>query len=100
MSIYDDSYILTLAAYNAGSSRVKRWIARYGDPRTNDIDPIDWIELIPFKETRNYVQRVMENIQVYEFMENNFEPNYFSLDYNLIRGKRNITRIIEPILKP
>ncbi len=100
LSIYDDSYILTLAAYNAGSSRVKRWIARYGDPRTNDIDPIDWIELIPFKETRNYVQRVMENIQVYEFIDNNFEPNYFSLDNNLIRGKRNITRIIEPILKP
>ena len=42
----------------------------------------------------------MENIQVYEFMENNFEPNYFSLDNNLIRGKENITRIIEPILKP
>ena len=100
LSMYDDSYILTLAAYNAGSSRVKRWIARYGDPRTNDIDPIDWIELIPFKETRNYVQRVMENIQVYEFIENNFEPNFFSLDNNLIRGKKNITRIIEPILKP
>ena len=42
----------------------------------------------------------MENIQVYEFIENNFEPNYFSLDNNLIRGKKNITKIIEPILKP
>ena len=100
LSLYDGSYILTLAAYNAGSSRVKRWIARNGDPRTNDIDPIDWIELIPFKETRNYVQRVMENIQVYEFIENNFEPNDFSLDNNLARGRKNITKIIEPVLKP
>ena len=59
------SYILTFAAYNAGSGRVKEWIDAYGDPRKPGIDPVDWIERIPFTETRNYVQRVFENMQVY-----------------------------------
>ncbi len=48
-----------------GPGRVKEWVAKYGDPRSGQIDPIDWVELIPFTETRNYVQRVMENVQVY-----------------------------------
>ncbi len=65
MDIFDDSYILTAAAYNAGGHRVRQWIKAYGDPRKGEIDPIDWIESIPFSETRNYVQRVMENLQVY-----------------------------------
>ncbi|MBL8589299.1 MAG: lytic transglycosylase domain-containing protein [Methylobacteriaceae bacterium] len=59
------SYILTFAAYNAGGHRVKQWIAAYGDPRDGKVDPIDWIERIPFSETRDYVQRIMENLQVY-----------------------------------
>ncbi len=59
------SYILTFAAYNAGSKRVQEWIAAYGDPRRPGVDPIDWIERIPFTETRNYVQRVFENMQIY-----------------------------------
>ncbi len=59
------SYILTFAAYNAGGGRVKEWIAAYGDPRKPDVDPIDWVERIPISETRNYIQRVMENLQVY-----------------------------------
>jgi soluble lytic murein transglycosylase len=62
---YRGSYILTFAGYNAGSGRVRDWIARYGDPRDPNVDPIDWVERIPFAETRNYVQRVMENLQVY-----------------------------------
>ncbi len=62
---YNGSYIMTFAGYNAGRGRVKEWIARYGDPRDPKVDPIDWVELIPFAETRNYVQRVMENLQVY-----------------------------------
>lgn len=62
---YRGSYILAFAAYNAGRGRVKEWIGRYGDPRDPKVDPIDWIERIPFAETRNYVQRVMENAQVY-----------------------------------
>ena len=59
------SYILAAAAYNAGSHNVKRWIASNGDPRMRGVDPIDWIEQIPYSETRNYVQRVIENTEVY-----------------------------------
>ncbi|MFD1701865.1 transglycosylase SLT domain-containing protein [Methylopila henanensis] len=59
------SYVMVFAAYNAGSSRVIEWVRRYGDPRKPDTDPVDWVERIPFTETRNYVQRVLENTQVY-----------------------------------
>jgi soluble lytic murein transglycosylase len=62
---YRGSYILAFASYNAGRGRVRQWLARYGDPRDPEVDPIDWIERIPFSETRNYVQRIMENMQVY-----------------------------------
>lgn len=62
---FDGSYILAIAAYNAGASRPRRWVQEYGDPRRGEIDPIDFIESIPFSETRNYVQRVLENTQVY-----------------------------------
>jgi soluble lytic murein transglycosylase len=59
------SLVLTFAAYNAGGRRVKEWIAAYGDPRDASVDPIDWVERIPFTETRNYVQRVVENLEMY-----------------------------------
>ena len=62
---YRSSYILAFAGYNAGRGRVKEWIAKYGDPRDPKIDPVDWVERIPFSETRNYVQRVLENLQIY-----------------------------------
>lgn len=62
---YRGSYILTFAAYNAGRGSVKKWLDRYGDPRDPKVDAVDWVELIPFSETRNYVQRIMENLQVY-----------------------------------
>jgi len=62
---YRGSYIMTFAAYNAGRGSVKKWIERYGDPRNPKIDAVDWVEQIPFSETRNYVERVMENLQVY-----------------------------------
>jgi soluble lytic murein transglycosylase len=62
---YRGSYILTFAAYNAGRGSVRKWLDRYGDPRDPKVDTVDWVELIPFSETRNYVQRIMENLQVY-----------------------------------
>jgi soluble lytic murein transglycosylase len=62
---YRGSYILTFAGYNAGRGRVTQWMALHGDPRDPKVDPVDWVERIPFAETRNYVQRVMENLQVY-----------------------------------
>lgn len=62
---YRGSYIMTFAGYNAGRGRVRDWIQRYGDPRDPDVDPVDWVERIPFAETRNYVQRILENMQVY-----------------------------------
>ena len=62
---FDGSYILALAGYNAGPKRVDEWIVENGDPRDPDVDPIGWIERIPFSETRNYVQRVLESVPVY-----------------------------------
>jgi soluble lytic murein transglycosylase len=62
---YKGAYLLTFAAYNAGGGRVKQWIDAYGDPRKPGVDPVDWVERIPITETRNYVQRVMENFVVY-----------------------------------
>jgi soluble lytic murein transglycosylase len=65
LDAYRGSYILAFVAYNAGRGRVREWIERFGDPRDPKVDPVDWVERIPFSETRNYVQRVMENMQVY-----------------------------------
>lgn len=62
---FDGSYILALAAYNAGPTRAKRWMRANGTPGRDHVDPIDWVELIPISETRNYVQRVLENLQIY-----------------------------------
>ncbi|MCL2713281.1 MAG: lytic transglycosylase domain-containing protein [Alphaproteobacteria bacterium] len=62
---YRGSYIMTFAAYNAGRGSLAKWIERYGDPRDPRVDAVDWVEVIPFSETRNYVMRIMENLQVY-----------------------------------
>jgi soluble lytic murein transglycosylase len=62
---YRGSYIMTFAGYNAGRGRVRQWVAQHGDPRDPKVDAVDWVERIPLAETRNYVQRVMENLQVY-----------------------------------
>jgi soluble lytic murein transglycosylase len=62
---FGGSYELALAAYNAGPNRVARWLESVGDPRAGKIDMVDWIEMIPFRETRNYVQRIMEGVAVY-----------------------------------
>jgi soluble lytic murein transglycosylase len=65
---YEGSYVFALAAYNAGPKRVKYWKKINGNPQKGTIDYVNWIELIKFKETRNYVQRVLENINVYRYM--------------------------------
>jgi peptidoglycan lytic transglycosylase len=65
MAEFTGSYVLTLAGYNAGPGRAREWIKEFGDPRDRKIDPIDWIHRIPFEETREYVQKVLSNIQVY-----------------------------------
>jgi soluble lytic murein transglycosylase len=62
---YAGSHIMTFAGYNAGRGRVRDWVKMYGDPRDPNVDAIDWVERIPLSETRNYVQRVIENLQVY-----------------------------------
>jgi soluble lytic murein transglycosylase len=62
---YGGSYVLSLAAYNAGPNRVRQWIDLHGDPRDRKVDTIDWVERIQFSETRNYVQRIMETLAIY-----------------------------------
>ena len=62
---YEGSLVLAAAAYNAGGGNANKWIALFGDPRSDKIDPVVWVELIPFQETRKYVQRVLGNYMVY-----------------------------------
>lgn len=62
---FDGSYVLAIASYNAGPNAVRSWMKKSGDPRSAKFDTIDWVEMIPYPETRNYVQRVLENLQVY-----------------------------------
>lgn len=64
---FDGSYVLALAGYNAGPSRARYWVKKNGNPTDPSVDAIDWVERIPFDETRNYVQRVLENTQAYRF---------------------------------
>jgi soluble lytic murein transglycosylase len=65
MSEFRGSYVLGIAGYNAGPGRARQWIAEFGDPRDPKVDVVDWIMRIPFEETREYVQKVLANIQVY-----------------------------------
>ncbi|HEX2726790.1 MAG TPA: lytic transglycosylase domain-containing protein, partial [Beijerinckiaceae bacterium] len=87
MDDWKGSYILAFASYNAGGGNVKKWIDAYGDPRSPQVDAVDWVERIPFSETRNYVQRVMENLQVYRRRLS--ERSVLLIDEDL-RGKRAV----------
>ena len=84
---FNGSYIMTAAAYNAGPTRPSKWIADYGDPRTGQVDPVDWVEFIPFSETRNYVQRIIENTQVYRSRLSG-KPEEIRIQEDLERGKQ------------
>ncbi|MGC0372322.1 MAG: hypothetical protein DGJ47_001034 [Rickettsiaceae bacterium] len=81
---FDGSYVLAIASYNAGPHRVDEWIERFGDPRKyhNYRSVINWIETIPYYETRNYVQRVLENFQVYKSIL--FPNNKFRMKHDLL----------------
>ncbi|HJS79639.1 MAG TPA: lytic transglycosylase domain-containing protein, partial [Vitreimonas sp.] len=83
---FNGSYVLAAAAYNAGSHRAREWIGDWGDPRSRSVDVVDWVELIPFAETRNYVQRVMENLQVYRYRLAG-EPVAIQIEEDLRRGR-------------
>ena len=80
---FGGSYALAIASYNAGPGRVRQWLGEYGDPRGGKIDMVDWIETIPIDETRLYVQRVLENLQVYRGQ--NGRNSAFSLVSDLAR---------------
>ena len=82
---FDGSYVLAVASYNAGPSRANQWISDWGDPRSAGVDVVDWVELIPFAETRNYVQRVMENLQVYRYRLSG-GPTPIRIEQDLRRG--------------
>ncbi|WP_165498138.1 lytic transglycosylase domain-containing protein [Siculibacillus lacustris] len=80
---YDGNYVMAIAGYNAGPGRIHDWVQAYGDPRTGQVDIVDWMERIPFSETRNYVHRVLENLQVYRFR---LEGRKLELAQDLARG--------------
>jgi soluble lytic murein transglycosylase len=92
---YDGSYIMAAAAYNAGPSRVRQWVSDFGDPR-GGVDPVQWIESIPFSETRNYVQRVLENTEVYRSRLTG-KPVRITLSDDLHRGKSGFVPDTEPL---
>ncbi len=79
--------MLTFIGYNAGRGRASEWIAKYGDPRDPRVDIVDWIERLPISETRFYVQRVMENMQVYQTLAGGNRG--LTIEADLVRGRLN-----------
>lgn len=83
---FSGSLILTFVGYNAGPRRAREWIKKFGDPRGRNIDfVVDWVERVPFTETRNYIQRVMENYQVYRAR---IDGAKLAIERDLRRGRR------------
>ena len=91
---YDGSLVMALAAYNAGGGRVTRWVQEYGDPRYGAIDPIDWVESLPFAETRNYVQRVIENLQVYRARRAGHTAVPLAIERDMVGAGAGLRRIL------
>jgi soluble lytic murein transglycosylase len=86
---FDGSYILAIASYNAGAGNVRKWIKAYGDPREMSAEnALNWLESIPFSETRSYVQRVLENTAVYRYKKN----GPLAIDSDLVRSNTKISR--------
>lgn len=81
---FSGSYVLALAAYNAGPSRARQWVKDLGSPGPSIVEAVDWIESVPFSETRNYIQRVLENLQVYRNRLSK-EPVPLGLERDLLR---------------
>ena len=88
MDYFGGSAPLAIGAYNAGAGNVNKWLRANGDPRTGSIDWIDWIERIPIYETKNYIQRVLENSVVYEMMYPDKSPYKGSTPLSRLIGKR------------
>jgi soluble lytic murein transglycosylase len=83
---FDGSYVMAVASYNAGPARVWQWTEALGTP-TNVHDTIDWVEKIPTSETRNYVEHVFENMEVYRFLLNGRSPASATIADDLVRFK-------------
>jgi soluble lytic murein transglycosylase len=94
---YSGSHIMTFAGYNAGRGRVRQWVKQYGDPRDPNVDAIDWVERIPLAETRNYVQRVMENLQVYRVRFDPGIPLMSKLDQQSVAKQEAGSALLLPI---
>lgn len=82
---YDGSYIMAIAAYNAGPGNVRKWLNSFGSPGKEVDSAVNWIEKIPFSETRNYVQRVTENLQVYRHIESGGDAPTLKIGDDLVR---------------
>jgi soluble lytic murein transglycosylase len=91
---YGGSHIMTFAGYNAGRGRVRDWVKQFGDPRDPNVDAVDWVERIPFSETRNYVQRVMENLLVYRVRFDAAVPVMAKIDQH--QGARQEANSVPP----
>lgn len=86
LRLFDGSYILATASYNAGEGNVKKWITKNGDPRNMNLEQVvDWIELIPFPETNNYVQRILEGMQIYRIAISGKRYNQINTDSDLMK---------------
>ena len=84
---WDGNFVLAVASYNAGAGNVRKWVTRFGDPRSQSVDTLRWIEQIPFSETKGYVQRVLENTVVYDRINPTIPPSAGAVSLSTYLGK-------------